>query len=345
MRRVPVEVLQAGGEALLMAHGASQETARVVLDVLVTAEARGHGSHGLGRLGRIVAGIKAGFQDPRVRPDLVERGRSCLLADGRAGLGPFTAATIMAAVIERAQSVGLCLASAHHIHHFGIGGYFTDMAARAGLVGLVLCNTQPAATMFGGRGRVLGTNPISFSCPSGQAFPITLDMATTAVARGKILECARLGTTLPESVAAAPDGRMTTDPGQGLAGALLPLGGLFGFKGSGLALMVDILAGALAGAATGTRVAGTLDVDVQCTAGFFFLAVDPEFFCGRQAFLDEVRRLVRDVRDAGPEVLLPGERGHRREARARQEGLPLERGCLDTLNELAVAAGLDPIAV
>jgi L-2-hydroxycarboxylate dehydrogenase (NAD+) len=343
MRRVSLKSLADGGEALLMAHGAPRQTARAVLDVLLTGEARGHASHGLLRLPRVVEGIRAGRQDPRAQPVIEERGRACLLADGRFALGPFAAVTIMDAVIERTRSHGLCLACAHGIHHFGIGGYYTDRAARQGLIGLALCNTQPAAAPFGGRRRTLGTNPISFSCPSAGDQPITLDMATTAVARGKLLDCKLRGVPLPEGVAADPDGRMTTDPEQGLAGALLPLGGLFGFKGSGLALMVDILAGALSGAATATRVTGTLDADVPCTAGYCFLAADPDFFCGRKTFADEVRRLVEDVRASGPDVLLPGERAHGREALARRQGVDVPESLADTLNTLAVARGLPPI--
>lgn len=343
MRRISIKTLADGGEALLMALGTPEGAAKTVLDALLTAEARGYASHGLLRLPKVASGIRAGVQNPMASPVITRRGRVCLLADGRFALGPWAAGLVMEAVVEGALANGLCLACARDINHFGIGGYYTDMAARQGLIGLALCNTQPAAALFGGRCRTVGTNPISFSCPTGGAFPITLDMATTAAARGKLLDCKLRGVPLPDDVAAAPDATMTNEPDLGLAGFLLPLGGPFGYKGSGLALMVDILAGALSGAATATRVAGTLDTDVPCTAGFFFLAADPEYFCGREAFLDEIRRLTADVRAAGPEVLLPGERAHRQEALAHREGLALPAPLIESLNALAASCGRPPL--
>jgi L-2-hydroxycarboxylate dehydrogenase (NAD+) len=342
LRHVSLESLAAGGEALLQAHGATPETARVILDVTLTAEARGHASHGLLRLPPLVRSIDQGLQAPKARPTIEERGAACLLADGQSSPGSFAAATIMEAVIDRTRRHGLCLASAHNINHFGIGAYYTDMAAREGLIGLALCNARPAAAVHGGIRAVIGTNPIAFSCPSGGEHPITLDMATTAVARGKLKACKLQGTPLPRDVAAGPDGVMTTDPDQGLAGFLLPLGGRFGFKGSGLAIMVDILSGALSGMATTTRVVGIQD-GKRSTAGFFFLAIDPAFFCGREAFVAEVARMAADLKASGPDVLLPGERAHRREARARREGLDVAEELAESLNALAAASGLPPI--
>ncbi|WP_428561612.1 MAG: Ldh family oxidoreductase [Solidesulfovibrio sp. DCME] len=342
----PLRVLAEAGQAVLMAHGMPPGTAASVMDVLLTAEARGFASHGLLRLPGIVAGIAAGAIDPAAEP-VIEATSPCgLRVDGRYAPGPHAARLAMEAVIARAGANGLCLATASRLSHFGFGGYYADMAAAAGLLGLVLCNTQPAAGPFGGRRKALGTNPISFSCPTGRpdGRPISLDMATTAAARGRILAHKLRGDPLPPDIAADAHGRATTDPDAALAGFLLPLGGLFGYKGTGLAIMVDILGGALAGAATGLRVRGTLDADTPCTAGFLFLALDPAFFCGRERFLAEVDRLVDDLRQSGPDVRLPGERGHARAARAAVAGVALPPALVERLRALEAEAGLDALS-
>lgn len=340
--RYPLRVLAEAGQAVLAAHGASPVAAASVMDVLLAAEARGVSSHGLLRLPRLVAGIAAGVIDPAAEPAIDFASRCCLRVDGRRAPGPHAARLTMNAAISWAKTDGLCLASASRMSHFGFGGYFTDMAAAEGLVGLVLCNTQPAAGPFGGLKKVLGTNPISFSCPTGRpdGVPLSLDMSTTAAARGRLLAHKLRGEPLPRDIAADPDGRMTTDADEALAGFLLPLGGAFGYKGTGLALMVDILCGALAGAATGLRVTGTLDADTPCTAGFLFLALDPAFFCDRERFLAEVGRLIDDLRGAGPDVRLPGERGHRLAERAAREGVELPPALVDSLCQLEAAAGV-----
>ncbi|WP_300155149.1 Ldh family oxidoreductase [Solidesulfovibrio sp.] len=338
----PLRLLSEAGQAVLTAHGVPSVAAASVMDVLVAAEARGFSSHGLLRLPRIVAGIVSGAIVPAAEPSIDFASRCCLRVNGRQAPGPYAARLTMNAVVSWAKTDGLCLASASGMSHFGFGGYYADMAAAEGLVGLVLCNTQPAAGPFGGQSKVLGTNPISFSCPTGEpgGVPLSLDMATTAAARGLLLSHKLRSEPLPPDIAAGPDGGMTTDPDEALAGFLLPLGGAFGFKGTGLALMVDILSGALSGAATGLRVKGTLDAETPCTAGFLFLALDPAFFCGRERFLAEVDRLVADMRGAGPDVRLPGERGHARAKRAAREGVELPQALVARLRALEAEAGV-----
>ncbi len=340
--RVPMNAAREFGQRLLRTLDVPEQVACDVMEVLVDAQARGFGSHGLIRLQRIVTGIRSGVHQPHATPSWEAPSPVLLKVDGHQQLGPHVALQVTRKLIDIAGSpLGLALASVQGLTHFGIGGYYTDLIAREGLLGLVLCNTQPAAAPFGGAGKVLGTNPISFSCRHPDGRLLSLDMATTAAARGRLLAHELDGTPLPDYVAADADGNMTNDAKAGLAGALLPLGGPFGYKGTGLAFMVDVLSGALSGANTGTRVTGTVNTSAANTAGYFFLAINPDQLIGRAAFEAQVGALCADLHAAGDEVMLPGEREHQRAATAHEHGLELSENLRQQLNALGEECGID----
>lgn len=341
--RITETRLQAVGSRLLQGYGVPDLAARQVMTVLIRGDARGFASHGLIRLKNVVTGLQAGTHQPLARPEFRPRGPCGWFVDGQMGLGPPVAWETMERVVRTAQEHGLGLAVARNLTHFGIAGFYAEMAASNGLLGLVLCNTEPAQSPFGGRNKVLGTNPICFSAPGPDAAspPITLDMATTAAARGKILAHQLAGTPLPPHIATGPDGQMTTDPAAALAGSLLPLGGEFGYKGTGLAIMVDLLTGGLAGAATGTRVTGTVTTTDPCTAGFFFMAINPEFFGRTAAFRQATAALLGDLAAAGDGVLPPGALEHQREAQARDQGILLSGPLRALLNHLLEEGHVD----
>lgn len=336
MPKVPISALHNFGVSILRAHHVTHAAATDVMNVLIGAESRGFASHGLLRLNLLITGIESGTHKPEAVTDFNHMG-VCVEADGNGGLGPHVASSLMQQVVAKAQEHGVSIGVGRNMSHFGFGGYYTEMAAQQGLLGLVMCNTQPASSPFGGRGKVLGTNPISFSCPPcGIAqHPITVDMATTAAARGKLLSHQLNGEPLPEFIAADVDGIMTTDPDKGLAGTLMPLGGIFGYKGTALAVMVDILSGSLSGADTGKRVQGTATTTVPCTAGFFFAAIDPTVF-GHDKFEQNTKAMFEDMLLSGEDVLLPGSREHQNLAVSEKEGLQLKpdvRKMLETLGE------------
>lgn len=339
--RVGIQAVHGFGVKVLEHHGVPTAAASNVLSVLLAAEARGFGSHGLLRLDRLVTGIQAGTNSPQKNPQIKTKGSCALYLDGENGLGPHLSINLMKSVMQKATTHGVCVGSAKNMTHFGFGGYYTDMAARQGLIGLVLCNTEPASSPFGGTGRVLGTNPISFSCPRRTGDPLTVDMATTAAARGKLLSAQLNKETIPDWIATDPDGNMTNDPDLGLKGALMPLGGQFGYKGSALGGMVDILSGALSGAAGTTRVQGTATTTVPCTAGFFFMALDPAMMTTRDEFLDEVESHVADIQAAGEAVLLPGQREHALERQANEQGLILKDEVRKMLQNMGDACKLE----
>jgi L-2-hydroxycarboxylate dehydrogenase (NAD+) len=294
------------------AHGIGADDARLTAEVLVSADARGKHSHGLLRLPRFVRGIEHGNVDPDGEIRVVtERGGAASL-DGGSRLGPVVASEAAAEVMDRADEHGVGTVGVHDSNHLGMLGYYTDVVREEGYVALAVTNTEPAMPPYGGADTVLGTNPIAIGLPTDPAF--NLDMSTSAIARGDVLHRRETGERLPEDVALDAEGRPTRDPDEALDGTILPFGGP---KGSGLAIAVEVLAGTLVGAATGTDVTGTYHTEDPCTKGDLFVAVDPEalgvpdFGARASAFLEDLKAGERAT--GFDEIRLPGERSVERD--------------------------------
>lgn len=296
-------------------HGIKEADADLTADVLVTAEAMDKGSHGLIRLPRYVRGIEHGNVDPEGEVTIARDSGATATIDGGARLGPVVASRAVAEAMDRADKYGVGVVGAHNSNHLGMLGYYTNQARREGYVGMGMTNTEPAMPPYGGTEQILGTNPIAIALPTDP--PFNLDMSTSGIARGTVLERREQGGTLPEGVALGPDGEPTTDPAAALEGTILPFGGP---KGSGLAIAVEVLAGGLVGAEMGRGVTGTYDTEEPCTKGDLFLAIDPDGLAG-EGFVSGASEFLRNLKDertaAGfDEIRLPGERSLRLERRA-----------------------------
>jgi L-2-hydroxycarboxylate dehydrogenase (NAD+) len=305
--RVERERAESVAAAAFEAHGVSAADARHVAGVLVAADAMGKGSHGLLRLPRFVRGIEAGNVDPDGEIDLVRDAGAAATLSGGSRLGPVVASEATAEATARADEFGVGAVGVHDSNHLGMLGYYTDQARREGYVALAITNTEPAMPPYGGAEPVLGTNPIAVATPTDP--PVNLDMSTSAIARGSVLQARERGESLPEGVALDDAGRPTTDPAAALDGVIRPFGGA---KGAGLALVVELLAGGLVGAAMGTDVTGTYHTTDPCTKGDLFVAVDPVALGGPGA-VDRMSTFLRDLKGtataAGVDDLrLPGER-------------------------------------
>ena len=293
--------------AAFRAHGVSTTDAELTAGVLVCADARGKGSHGLARLPRFVRGVEHGNVDPGGQIRVVEDAGAAAVLDGGARLGPVVATEAMAEATVRATEYGVGAVGTRNGNHLGMLGYYTDRARREGFVAVGMTNTEPAMPPHGGVEPVLGTNPVAVGVPTDPAF--NLDMSTSAISRGQVDAHRRAGERLPEGVALGPDGRPTTDPVAALDGVLLPFGGA---KGSGLAIAVEVLAGGLVGAAMGTDVTGTFHTEEPCTKGDLFLAFDPTAL-GGEGLLERASAFLRELQAVEPAagvegVRLPGER-------------------------------------
>ena len=337
--------MKAGAEQLrklcrdiLGAQGVNGDDASIVGDVLIEADLCGHDSHGVVRIPQWVKGLKAGAINARCAPKVMRETPATALIDGDRGLGPVVAMAALECAAGKAREAGIGMVSVRRASHIGMLQYYTRHLAAQGLIGMAMTNTAPGVAPFGGIDPVLGTNPVSCAVPAPGA-PIVLDMSTSVVARGKIVLARRRGEAIPEGWAIDSEGNPTTDPAAALAGALLPAGGA---KGSGLAIIIDALTGALAGAEVARSVKGTLVMDQEGSKGDFFLAIDPGAVGESDAFLGLTGKLADDVHACRPapgmdRVMLPGEPEDACRQRRLAEGIPIDKALLAELEGLAGA--------
>lgn len=266
--------------------------AREMADLLIEADYRGHFSHGMNRLEMYINDLHTGATDGTAVPEVLNQTPGTAWVDGKNGLGAVIGNFCMDLAIEKAKNVGVGVVCAKGSNHYGIAGWYTMRAQRQGFIGMSMTNTSPLMTPTRSKNQALGTNPISFAAPANDGDSFVLDMATTAVALGKIEIQRRKGEPLPAGWAQDKEGNVTTDAEVAFAASrLLPLGGsekTSGYKGYGLAAMVETLCGVLAGAkfATNVRHWTLTGADEAPDLGQFFLALDPN--CFAPGFTDRV---------------------------------------------------------
>jgi len=323
---VSAEELKESSIKILTTVGVPKEDALIVADHLVEANLRGRDSHGVfTRLPRLIKGIKKGTINPRCKIKVIKETPAIALLDGAQGIGQVVSMKATEFAIKKAQELGVGVISVRHSSHVGFLGYYTEHMAKESMVGIALTNTEPAMAPTGGAEPVLGTNPISIGIPTKDK-PIVIDMATSVVARGKILDCLHKGQRIKRGWAVDKEGKATEDPIAALEGALMPIAGP---KGYCLAFGFDVLTGALAGASTGKDVKGTLHTEEVCTKGDLFVAINPVMFCGLKNFLERVERLKEQVkrcrRALGVDVIyLPGDPEILTREKRMLEGIPVD---------------------
>ena len=343
MERVRPDALAGFITAVYRRLGLPQGDAALVADSLVQAELWGHPSHGALRTFWYAARLQSGAMTPVTRAEPLADAGALVLLDGGDGVGQVLARSAMDTAIARARAHGIGAVSVRNAGHFGMAMYFTRAAAQAGCIGMLCANASPAMAPWGGRDKRLGTNPWSWAAPAGRHPPFLLDMAMTAVARGKLYAAEARGTPIPEGWAMDAEGRITTDPAAGIAGTILPLAG---HKGYGLAMMVDTLAGVLSGSGFGLGVTGPYVPEGRSGAGFFAMAIDIAQLRPLAEFEADMEALVAQLKSVRPapgvtEILTPGEPEARAEARHRADGLDLPPATLDALRRGAADLGLD----
>jgi (2R)-3-sulfolactate dehydrogenase (NADP+) len=312
--------------------GARTETACETARALVYADLHGLASHGVSRLPMYIAQLRNGRVDPRAQPTVTAQRNAAVLVDAADGLAYPACALAVAAVIERAREHGSAVASVTRSHHLGALAFHLEAIGEAGMVGLAFSNSPAAMPAVGGRHPIFGTNPIAAVFPRRDAAPLLIDLSLSQVARGKIMVAAREGKPIPEGWATTREGLPTTDANAALEGMMLPFGGT---KGAMLALVVELLAAALAGANFGYEAGSFLTADGERSRiGHLFWAIDPASLAGSDAYLSCVEALIEEMmRD--PDVRLPGERRIQFAVTARRVGMDLPAALLDELREMA----------
>lgn len=342
--RVGLEELRTHCAAVLVAAGLPAPRAMLVADSLVDAEARGISSHGVSRVRIYTERLKGGMLDARAEPEIVKRWPATVQVDAHNAIGHVGANAGMELAIAGAAEAGACTVGVANSNHCGTLAYFTRRAATQGLVMIAMSTAPTTMVYFGGRTRAVGTNPLSISVPRPDGAPVVVDMATSATARGKISIAHQLGQDIPEGWAVDIDGVPTTDAAAALAGSVVPFSGP---KGSGLAMMIDLLAGAMVGGVWGDNIGNMYeDWTRPQRVGHLFMALNPEAWFGYEGFLAEVGAFADRLHRLPPasgfdQVLLPGEVEDRAYRRASDEGVTLAPQIFADLDAIALEVGID----
>lgn len=331
------EELQGLSAKLLEAVGVSKEDADIVSALLVDADLKGIESHGVRWLDFYIKRIDAGLMETITKIETVFEKASLLHLDANNGLGQVAAVEAVNRGIEKARENGVCVVGLRNTNHFGAAGYYAELAAKENMIATVMTNGTPLMPPWGGVDLCLGTNPVAYGFPNGEV-PIIFDMATSAVARGKVFVAAYKGTQLPDGVALTKDGVPTNDPREALEGALLPVGGP---KGYGLALAIDIISGVLTGSKFGKNIPVLLD-DLKRPqhVGSFFTIINIEDFLSLGEYGSKMRELSSDLLNSRlamgfDRVYLPGGIEANNYDDRVENGIPLATSTWQTLQRWA----------
>ena len=341
--RIAPQTLREFGTRVLASLGVPEDDASLVTDSLVQADLWGHQSHGSLRLPWYAARLRSGVMRAVAAPAVLSDTGPLVLLDGRDGIGQVLTERARTTAIERARIHGVGVVGVRNSNHFGTAMYWTRRAAQDGCVAILTTNASPAMAPWGGREKVLGTNPWSLAAPGPDGRVVAVDIANTAVARGKIYLAKNRGEQIPDTWALGPDGAPTTDPAEGVLGVILPMAG---HKGYAITFLMDVLSGALTGSAVGTGVHGPYEADRPSGAGHLFLALDPDAFGDRAGYESRVRQLIDEVKDVPlaqgfDEVFYPGEVEDRAEAaNLAAGGVVLAEQSLADLHELGAQIGV-----
>jgi len=314
--------------------GANEVMAASTARALVAAEAQGLSSHGMGRIPQYALHLRNGRADGSAVPTIAKARGATLLVDAKSGLAFPACALAISEAVRLARDCGVAFAGVTNSHHFGVAAFHLVPVAASGMVGLAFGNSPAAMPAAGGKRPLFGTNPIAAIFPRRGQAPLSVDLSLSEAARGKVMVAARKGQAIPTGWALDREGRPTTDAKAALNGSMLPMGGT---KGAMLALVVELLACALTGAAFGYE-ADSFFVDEgnRPRLGQAFLVIDPDALAGRGAYLDRVEALVAEILD-DPGVRLPGYRRDALAATAARDGIDIAQGLADDLARLAAA--------
>src|SRR3712207_6002749 len=342
-QRIAPDTLRAFGTRVLASLGVPEEDAALVADSLVQADLWGHQSHGFLRLPWYAARLRSGAMRAVTDPEVLSDTGPLVLLDGHDGIGQVLTERARRLAVERARAHGVGAVGVRNSGHFGTAMYFTRRAAHEGFVSVLTTNASPAMAPWGGREKRLGTNPWSIAAPGPDGRVVAVDIANTAVARGKIYLARSRGESIPESWALTADGAPTTDPAEGVLGVVLPMAG---HKGYAITFLMDVLSGALTGSGVGTEVHGPYEPGARSRAGHLFLAIDPAALGDPADYEARVRRLIDEVKGVPlaqgfDEVFYPGEVEDRAEAaNVAAGGVVLAAESLADLHRLGEETGV-----
>jgi len=326
--RLPVDRLIRFAVDALEHCGLSAEHAEQTADALVTTDTFGVFTHGVKSLRGYVRRLRAGGLKADAVPRIQAEGPAWAIVDGQSAVGMVTSVYAMKTAIAKAKQTGLAYVGVRNSCHFGAAGYYVNMAARAGMIGMAMANDTPSMVAPGARKAVLGTNPFAYAVPAGEEDPIFLDIASSAVAGGKVRLAQAHHEKAPDSWLVDLEGIPTTDPfAYPHAAALQPFAG---HKGYGIALLIETLSGLLTGGAIRWDIVSWIDGDptLPTQHGAAMLAFDIAQMMPLASFTQRVDAMIREIRQTPKakgcqRIYVPGEIEWQKRREALANGLPL----------------------
>ena len=321
---------------ILIKHGLSSKDSLICVNALINAELVGAPSHGLSRLKMYCDRISKKLINPKPKIKIKKISQSIAHVDANNSIGFVAADTAIKIAINSAKKTGIGLVAVKNSGHYGLSGYYAEQAVKKNLMVMVFTNAPPAVAPHGALKSLFGTNPICFGTPTGSKVPFILDTSISLINRGKIRVAARESKKIPEGVALDKFGKPTTDPKKALEGVQLPIAG---FRGSGLAWMVDILSGVLTGGNHAGRVKDPFtDFSGPQNIGHLFIVLKPNLFVGNsfnKRIKDNIKTTKKLPKIKGiKEILYPGQSKFNRYKNNLKKEIKITKNVLEDLNSL-----------
>ena len=316
-------------------HGLSENHAKICSEALINAELVGAPSHGLSRLMMYCKRIQKKLINPKPKIKIKKISQSISFINADNSIG-FVAADIgIKQAIKNAKKTGIGLVGIKKSGHYGLSGYYAEQAVKKNLLVFCFTNAPPAIAAYGSRKSVFGTNPICFGSPTGSKIPFILDSSVSVINRGKIRRAAKLGLKIPFDVALDKNGKPTNDPKKAIEGVQLPIAG---FRGSGLAWMVDILSGVFTGGNHSGKVRDPFDdFSGPQEIGHLFITIKPNLFVGNynKRIKENIKRIKKLPKIKGTkEIFYPGQNKFKRYKTNLKKGIEIPKNILEDIKKL-----------
>jgi LDH2 family malate/lactate/ureidoglycolate dehydrogenase len=329
--------------AVYAGEGVPEPDARLLADTLVQADLWGHQSHGVLRLGWYLERLQNGVMKPVTEPEFAIDAGTIAVIDGHDGVGQVLTRLAAHEAIKRAKAHGIGAVGVRNSNHFGTCMYYTRMGAREGCVMLLTSNGGPAMAPWGGRKKIIGTNPWSVAAPAGTRAPFVMDMANTGVARGKIYLARNKREPIPLGWAINAAGEPTADPQEAIDGIILPMAG---HKGYAIAAVVDLLSGVLTGSGFLSAVHSPYKTAEKSNCGHMMIAMNIEAFQPLVQFNARMEEFIAEIKSVPlaqgyDEVFYPGEMEARNDGINRRDGLILPEDTRADLARIGKLTGLE----
>ena len=345
-RRIAFEDLREFCRKAYESVGVPSDEAFIVADLLARADLRGVESHGVTRLPIYILRLQKQYVRAGCRLTTVREKGPTLFLEAHGSMGHLVSYKAMQSAIEKAAEFGLGWVVVKDSGHFGVAGLFPLMAVEHDLIGYICSNSAPMMAPFGGRERILGNNPLAYAFPSKAYPPVVVDFSCSVVSSGRLILSRKKNETIPLGWAYDQEGVPTSDPYAGYegGGSLAPMGE---HKGYGLTLAHEIMTALLTGGKWTRNIKSLYQEEPSGIQGtcHAFMVLDPECFVGRDEFKAQVDSYIESIKGSHKakdiaEILIPGERSHRIEARRLKDGIPVTENTARELDELGRSLGL-----